>query len=414
MLRSTGTRAASLARCTCSCSRRAFSLSSRSDAPPFLYTPLPERALLSVSGTDSTKFLQGLVSNDVRQLAQSGEDDEGKPPLQYAAILKADGRYLHDIFLHSPPPSSSSDDPASPSYLIDHPSSQTPSLRTYLKRHVLRSKVRLGKAAEADRVVAAAWRNLAEKSSKEEVDEAERWLEKRRRGLDPRVLGLGYRWIAEKDGEQPPPELFKPVAPSHYQLHRLLHAIPEGPEDFPPLPLEANIDFMNGVDYRKGCYVGQELTARTHHKGVVRKRGVAFRLFREGEDIPSALLPSPSLVPYPGLFPLPPPGSSLTLLASSASRPRPSGKLGSSLPLVSPTGISTTALAFGSVRIDHLGTGEKETDGVFVVKAPVVDGGEVGDGAGESEEEGGRWLAKAFMPEWVELKLEEEQVSKGL
>ncbi|CEQ40910.1 SPOSA6832_02582, partial [Sporobolomyces salmonicolor] len=454
MLRSTGTRAASLARCTCSCSRRAFSLSSRSDAPPFLYTPLPERALLSVSGTDSTKFLQGLVSNDVRQLAQSGEDDEGKPPLQYAAILKADlqsihskltyiseqGRYLHDIFLHSPPPSSSSDDPASPSYLIDHPSSQTPSLRTYLKRHVLRSKVRLGKAAEADRVVAAAWRNLAEKSSKEEVDEAERWLEKRRRGLDPRVLGLGYRWIAEKDGEQPPPELFKPVAPSHYQLHRLLHAIPEGPEDFPPLPLEANIDFMNGVDYRKGCYVGQELTARTHHKGVVRKRGVAFRLFREGEEcvhaprirlmrpdlpnslvspsrarsIPSALLPSPSLVPYPGLFPLPPPGSSLTLLASSASRPRPSGKLGSSLPLVSPTGISTTALAFGSVRIDHLGTGEKETDGVFVVKAPVVDGGEVGDGAGESEEEGGRWLAKAFMPEWVELKLEEEQVSKGL
>ncbi|GAA5964528.1 hypothetical protein JCM21900_000630 [Sporobolomyces salmonicolor] len=414
MLRSTGKRAASLARCTCSCSRRAFSLSSRSDAPPFLYTPLPERALLSVSGADSTKFLQGLVSNDVRRLAQTGEDDEGKPPIQYAAILKADGRYLHDIFLHCPPRSSSADDPASPSCLIDHPSSQTPSLRTYLKRHVLRSKVKLGKAAEADRVVAAAWRNLAEKSSKEEVEEAERWFEKRRRGLDPRVLGLGYRWIAEKDGEQPPPELFKPVTPSHYQLHRLLHAIPEGPEDFPPLPLEANIDFMNGVDYRKGCYVGQELTARTHHKGVVRKRGVAFRLFREGEDIPSAVLPSPALVPYPGLFPLPPPGSSLTLLASSASRPRPSGKLGSSLPLVSPTGISTTALAFGSVRIDHLGTGEKETDGVFVVKAPVVDGGEVGDGAGESEEEGGRWLAKAFMPEWVELKLEEEQVSKGL
>lgn len=81
-----------------------------------------------------------------------------------------------------------------------------------------------------------------------------------------------------------PSELFDQVTPEHYHLHRLVHAVPEGPADFPALPLEANIDFMNGVDYRKGCYVGQELTARTHHKGIVRKRGMIFRLFREGEE----------------------------------------------------------------------------------------------------------------------------------
>lgn len=79
--------------------------------------------------------------------------------------------------------------------------------------------------------------------------------------------------------------MFETVTPEHYHLHRLVHAVPEGPADFPALPLEANIDFMNGVDYRKGCYVGQELTARTHHKGIVRKRGMVFRLFREGEEL---------------------------------------------------------------------------------------------------------------------------------
>lgn len=62
-----------------------------------------------------------------------------------------------------------------------------------------------------------------------------------------------------------------------------MQAVPEGPADWPLLPLEASLDFMDGVDFRKGCYVGQELTARTHHRGVVRKRGVVLRLFREGE-----------------------------------------------------------------------------------------------------------------------------------
>lgn len=50
------------------------------------------------------------------------------------------------------------------------------------------------------------------------------------------------------------------------------------------MPLESNLDLMSGVDYKKGCYVGQELTARTHHRGVVRKRGVVARLFRDGEE----------------------------------------------------------------------------------------------------------------------------------
>ncbi|GAA6028340.1 hypothetical protein JCM8097_006985 [Rhodosporidiobolus ruineniae] len=407
--------------------RRLFSLSSSVSAPPYLYSPLPDRALLSVAGKDAQKLLQGLVSNDVRKVAQPG-DEEGKQRVIYANILKADGRYMHDIMLYPPPLSSPPADPPVPTYFIEHAASFTPTLRTYLKRHLLRSKVKLGKAAEENLEVTAAWRNHQEESSREEIEAAEAWLEEQKAGLDPRVLGMGYRWLTAKDGAKPPPDLFKPVTPSHFHLHRLLHGVPEGPADFPPLPLEANIDFMNGVDYRKGCYVGQELTARTHHKGVVRKRGMVFRLFREGEDVPTEPLPlSTPLVPYPSLFPLPPSGSSLTLLHASSPRARPSGKLGSSLPLVSPTGLGTTALAFGSVRVEHIGdgTGDAEKEGVFVVKAAVVaedgkvgaegrEAPELGDGAGESDEEGGRWLAKAFMPEWLEFKLEEEAIAKGL
>ncbi|GAA6001525.1 hypothetical protein JCM10207_006708 [Rhodosporidiobolus poonsookiae] len=402
-------------------SSRSFHLSLPAEAPPFLYSPLPHRPLFKVHGQDALKFTQGLVSNDVRRLAQPG-DEEGKHRSLYAAILKADGRYMQDIMLFPPPLSSCPSDPPVPTYLIEHDASFTPTLRTYLKRHVLRSKVKLGKAAEQDLEVCAAWRNTTEESSAEEIKAAEEWLERQKAGLDPRVLGMGYRWVTAKDGEKPPPELFKPVHPSYFHLHRLVHGIPEGPSDFPALPLEANLELMNGVDYRKGCYVGQELTARTHHKGVVRKRGMVFRLFREGEDVPTEVLPSADLAPYPNLFPLPPPDSSLTLLHTTSKRPRASGRLGSSLSLLSSSG-STTALAFGSVRVDNLGDGSNAQDGVFVVQAPVKEEGkvgegrdapEVGDGAGESSEDGGRWLAKAFMPEWLSWKLEEEELSKGL
>lgn len=91
--------------------------------------------------------------------------------------------------------------------------------------------------------------------------------------------------------------------------------------------------------------------------------------------------------------------------------------------MVSRSDLSTLTLAFGSVRLKHVppfllaeGEGERdEFEGVFVVKPPKIEAevGEVGDGRGESEEVGGRWLAKAFRSEWLEGKLREEEEGKG-
>ncbi|GAA5880256.1 hypothetical protein JCM16303_003869 [Sporobolomyces ruberrimus] len=412
---------------------RTLARRSYSTAPtaPFLYSPLSStRSLLSIQGKDSTKLLQGLVSNDVRKLKQPQDSREGDSIL-YAALLQADGRYMSDLFLHRNPTPL---DPTVPSYLVDHPSTQTSQIRSYLKRHLLRSKVKMGKEAESEWQVVQVWRNLNEGVEKSRWEQGEEWLDGQEGiGRDPRVAGMGWRFVTKK-GEELPSELFQQVTPSHYHLHRLSYSVPENPTDFlVGLPMESNLDLMNGVDYKKGCYVGQELTARTHFKGIVRKRGVGIRLFREGEDVPDSFLPTstPSdqsrLIPSPNLYPTPPPGSILTPLSPSPSAtpppitstrkpraPRPAGKLGSTLPLISPSG-STSTIGFGSLKIDSL-------DQIFSVTPPppppppTAKEGGVGEAFEEREEgegEDGKWLAKGFMNEWVEFRLEEEEISKG-
>lgn len=91
---------------------------------------------------------------------------------------------------------------------------------------------------------------------------------------DPRTARMGWRLLTREQGP----------APVHggrlgdlrdYHRHRYRQGVPEGVRDLPPgvaLPLESNLAFMNGVSFTKGCYIGQELTARTHHMGVIRKR----------------------------------------------------------------------------------------------------------------------------------------------
>lgn len=103
---------------------------------------------------------------------------------------------LYDVFLHpySPVSTTESAVPTPKAFFIDHSESETTVLRSYLRRHILRSKVKLGKEAEADSTIYAAWRTQ-EVATPEEIEEGEDWLASQAAAVDRRAPGMGWRWV---------------------------------------------------------------------------------------------------------------------------------------------------------------------------------------------------------------------------
>ncbi|KAH9482904.1 Putative transferase CAF17, mitochondrial [Psilocybe cubensis] len=234
--------------------------------------PILNRAVLSVSGSQATQFLNGLLSSSVQD----------PPRSQYTSFLHAQGRIMYDLFLYS----------TSNGYLLEFDSrnSEAPPLLSYLKRHVLRSKVKIRNVTE-EYDVWAAWGSLKD----HEWESERQWNWARSGAVEPvwdsshewpwgthecvindrRAVNMGRRMLVRK-GEPPQDSATHDTVPSdEYTLHRILHGVPEGVVDIPPMhafPMDCNLDVMGGLDFRKGCYVGQELTVRTYHTGVIRKR----------------------------------------------------------------------------------------------------------------------------------------------
>jgi folate-binding protein YgfZ len=196
---------------------------------------LTSRALISVGGADWRGFLQGLLTQDVETLAP-GE-------VRFGALLTPQGRLLFDLFIVGREES----DPGG--CWLDCAAERRAALIQRLSIYRLRAKVTI---APDETPVLAAWGNAGPVGAG--------WA------ADPRLPALGWRGYgagAEPNSDE-----------GDYERHRLSLGAP-GPADWGEdraYPLEADFDLLNGVDFRKGCFVGQETTSRMKRRGAIKSR----------------------------------------------------------------------------------------------------------------------------------------------
>jgi folate-binding protein YgfZ len=225
---------------------------------------LDNRGILAVSGPDRRAFLQGLVSNDVGKVAATRA--------QYAALLTAQGKFLHDFIMIE----------VDEAIWLEVEADRVSDLKRRLTVYRLRSRVSLEE--RADLAIAAVFGEgaLTALGLAGEPGLAIRFGE----GValtDPRLTRLGGRCIL------PQTQTRTALAAAglaestwrEYESRRIRLGIPDGSRDLAlekSILLEAGFDELNGVDWQKGCYVGQELTARTKYRGLVRRRLMPVRI----------------------------------------------------------------------------------------------------------------------------------------
>jgi len=193
-----------------------------------------ERRILEITGGEAAQFLQGLITNDMEKMGDG---------LLYAAMLTPQGKYLADFFLHR----------AGDAVRLDVAGELAPGLLQRLNMYKLRADVQI---TESDCQVRRGTGPTPEGAL-----------------ADPRDPALGWRLYGSESGDDG----------TDFDAIRVACCIPEsgielGPDSF---ILEAGFERLNGVDFRKGCYVGQEVTARMKHKTELRKGLATVRV--EGE-----------------------------------------------------------------------------------------------------------------------------------
>ncbi|XP_035283980.1 putative transferase CAF17 homolog, mitochondrial [Anguilla anguilla] len=236
----------------------------------FVCYSLLHRTLIKVQGHDTGSFLQGLITNDVDLLTK------GMQTAIYTHILNVQGRTLYDVIMYRLKDKQEGET----RLLLECDSSVQDSIQRHLKMYKIRRKVTISPCADLSLwAVLPRDREGVGGDAQPELTAPEKALVW---GADPRAKAMGWRLVMDK--QVSPLELIADVQQGdteHYHRHRYKIGLPEGVKDLPPgvaLPLESNLVYMQGISFSKGCYIGQELTARTHHTGVVRKRLMPVRL----------------------------------------------------------------------------------------------------------------------------------------
>lgn len=221
------------------------------------YALLDDRAVLTVAGEEARSFLQGLISNDIEKATEAHGI--------YAALLTPQGKFLFDFLIVG----------SQGKLLFDVEATRRADLKKRLTFYKLRSKATI---AEEDglAVVAAFGEGALAALGLGEQAGAALAFEGGVAMTDPRLPALGARLLLPKAALAAlETKGFAAADAADYDRWRLSLGVPNGSHDIEVdkgFLLESNFEELNGVDFGKGCYVGQELTARTKYRGVVRKR----------------------------------------------------------------------------------------------------------------------------------------------
>lgn len=201
------------------------------------------RAIIALSGEDRIAFLQGLLTQDMNAL----REDRGL----FAALLSPQGKILHDMFLLA------HDD----SVLMDVTADQKDALLKRLNMYKLRAKVTLADVSDQWQI---AYRQRADHATIGHVTRKP----KKCIMTDPRAAEMGARLYLQHGLEERPKQTF---TMEQYHLHRLRLGIPDSADIHDDVALDAGYDALNAISFSKGCYVGQEVTARMHYKQINRR-----------------------------------------------------------------------------------------------------------------------------------------------
>jgi tRNA-modifying protein YgfZ len=216
---------------------------------------LPDRGVVKVSGEDARNFLNGLVTTDVTHVA---------PGLgRFAALLTPPGKIVVDFLITEAPSGHGG------GFLLDCPRALAQNLADKLGFYKLRAKVAVENLSDSLGVIAA-W-------------DGDPGVKPDLTFVDPRVPALGWRILAPQDLAQKLADLLGAdlVDSEVYEAHRIATGVPRGGLDFmygDAFPHETNMDRLHGVDFEKGCYVGQEVVSRMQHRGTARTRTVRVTL----------------------------------------------------------------------------------------------------------------------------------------
>ena len=234
------------------------------------YTILDHRAVLTLAGPDVRSFLQGIVSNDVARVSTDRA--------VWSAFLTPQGKFLHEFFLIERPSGDPNAEGGETLFWLECESERRADLLRRLRMYKLRATVELSDAGEDLAVAALFGPGVCEALGLAAgAPGLARDFAAGAAFVDPRLGELGARALLPRDGADAALQAagFAPSGVEAYDGLRIGLGVPDGSRDLEvekSLLLESGFDELNGLDWDKGCYMGQELTARTRYRGLTKKR----------------------------------------------------------------------------------------------------------------------------------------------